>query len=187
MKRAALIAPLLCAALALPVLPLAGQDAGDGGDDGRQLSQEEFPWPDFVTVDPLPGRYRVTVTTRNLQFSGLDDAKPGTSGDLAGGSGLGEPDVDYVCLAGPVQRVDWLEEFGGQGACTASGPSGNDDDFRLGLQCNDEGGGQTLIRLTGSATDQGLDLLMAMVMRGPDMGKMRMDIGIALERVGECE
>lgn len=186
MKRAALIAPLLCAALALPVLPLAGQDAGDGGDDGRQLSQEEFPWPDFVTVDPLPGRYRVTVTTRNLQISGLDGAKPGSGGNAAGGQSLGEPDVDYVCFAGPVQRVDLLEEFGGPGACSASGLSGDDDGFSMGVQCNDEGGGQTRLRLTGSATDQGMDMLMAMTMRGPDMGKMTMDIGIVLERMGEC-
>ncbi len=175
MKRAGLLALPMCGALALPVLPLWGQDA--------EPTEAQFPWPDFLEVTPVPGQYRMTAVVENVEMPNWDGGKDMPPADEM----MGEPDVQYLCLAGEPERVDWLEEFSGDATCTAHGPTGTDDAFQLGVLCVEPDGSQNDVRLTGSATDQGMDMQMAMTMRFAETSKMSMDMHITIERVGDCE
>jgi hypothetical protein len=183
-KRAGLIAAPLCMALALalPVLPLSGQDAAVSVDGDRNTS-DEFPWPDFITVDPLPGQYRITTILENFEMLGLDVGKEAPESEAP----PSEPEIELVCLAGDVERVDWLEEMLGQGNCTTDGVTGDDDAFRIAVQCNDPGAGSHTLLLTGSASEQGMDMQMAMTMHPAEGVKLNTDMRITVERVGDCE
>lgn len=183
MKRAVLIAAPLCMALALPVLPLSGQDVAANVEAAQDTGDDEFPWPDFITVDPLPGQYRITTILENFEMLGLDLGKetPESEGPPS------EPEIEYVCLAGDVERIDWLEAMRGQGNCTTDGVTGDDDAFRIAVQCNDPGEGSHTLLLTGSASEQGMDMQMAMTMRPVAGAKVNMDMRITVERVGDCE
>lgn len=187
MKRAALFLLPLSAALALPLLPLAGQDVtSDVQANAMHDGSEDFPWPDFLEVEPLPGRYRMTVVLENMSFPRFGGGKvdPGSADTMA--DALDEPDVSYLCLEGPPERVDWLAELS-EGNCTSDGVTGGDDGFNISVQCDQPGGGRMDMQMSGSASETGLDMLMRTTMRGNEMGKMRMDVRLDVERVGDCE
>lgn len=182
MRRAVLIAAPLGMALALPILPLSGQDVAANVDAVQDPSGDEFPWPDFLTVDPLPGQYRITTIVEDFGMNGPEDGKEVPDMDES----MREPDIEYVCLAGEAQRVDWLEDMRRQGSCTTDGVTGDDDAFRIATQCDDPGEGSYELLLTGSASEQGMDMQMAMTMRPAAGVKMNIDMWITVERMGEC-
>ncbi|QZH75572.1 MAG: DUF3617 family protein [Erythrobacter sp.] len=170
-------------ALVLPVLPLSGQDPGPAVQIDPRVTDESFPWPDFIEATPVPGRYRLTAIVENFGLAGLEVGKEVPPMDET----TQAPDISYICLAGDVERVDWLAELRSEGECTSDGPTGDDENFRIAVQCVEPGGSRNEIVLTGSASDQGMEMQMAMTMRAPEMGKMTMDMRMTVERVGDCE
>ena len=190
MKRSALLLPpliLLPLALAAPSLAAAWQDGNVSiQTEPLQDGEEEFVWPDFIEADPLPGRYRATFTIEDMSFPGLDGGKEERA--IAEGiqSGMA-PEISYICLSGPPDRAVWAEEFGSDN-CTTRESRIDGSHFDVVLQCNDATGTGTMNgRFSGTAGEQGLDMLMDMRIREGGAGKMKMAMRIQLERVGECE
>ncbi|RJY07968.1 DUF3617 domain-containing protein [Aurantiacibacter aquimixticola] len=179
LTRVALIAAPV--ALALPVLPLVAQDIQVIPADPQTSQAEEFPWPDFLTVDPLPGRYRVTMVIENFDFPDIPGAKQNMLDDPSG-----EPEVGFLCVTDPAHRADMLAEISGED-CTSTEPQIDGENFRFAVTCRDPGGGVSEFRGSGSARETGLDMLLRMRMSDGETGKMTMDMQITAEREGDCE
>jgi len=190
MKRPTLIFPLLATALAAPVVTTSAQDSGSPPAiaviEVEQDGEGEFPWPDFIETDPLPGRYRTTFTIEDMSFPAFDGGKeePAMADALQPEM---EPDIDHICLAGPPDRSIWANEFGGDD-CRTLETSVEGNEFNVVLRC--EGGmgpGTMNARISGTAGEQGLDMRIVMQVPQGEMGKMRMSMRVQLERVGDCE
>jgi len=186
MKRSApILAPL---ALAAPLFAISAQDAGVDVAIAppEQDSGENFPWPNFIETDPLPGRYRTIFTIEDMSFPSFDGGK--VEGRMAETmENQPEPEIEHVCLAGPPDRADWIREFG-DNDCTTLRSEIAGDAFDVTMQCRDGGGmGLTNARFSGTANETGMDLLLAMRITEESFGKMRMNVRIQVERVGDCE
>lgn len=183
MKRAALIIGASLAVAGPLALALSAQDQTGEITTGYSEEEAPFPWPDFLEVDPLPGEYRVSITMLDFNFSGLEGGKDDTS--LIGEEGGTE--VEYFCLAGEPNRENWFDELGGE-SCTQRQFDVDGSAFTMSMQCPDNfGGGPMTMRVAGEATEQGLDIRMHMRAYEGDLGKMTMDMRVAMERMGECE
>lgn len=179
MKRAALLAvplALLCVGTSG-----AGQDAEVVTDAAEA---DEFPWPDFLEVMPRPGEYRMSMTFENFQFLGEEQPKDGFNPFA---EPPGEEEVELYCLTGEPDLVDWTRDFAGNG-CEQTAFNVDGGEFSTTIRCeNDFGSGNMTLRMTGSATEEGLDMLMSMQMREPEFGKMSVDMRMSVERIGDCE
>ncbi|WP_340589445.1 DUF3617 domain-containing protein [Erythrobacter alti] len=188
MNRPAIFIPLIATAIVAPVVAISAQEAVPNREavDPAQDNGEDFPWPDFIETDPLPGRYRMTFTIEEMSFPGLEGDKDG-QGMADAMREVMEPEVNYTCLAGPPDRSNWREEFGGED-CTTNYSRIVGDSFDTAIQCTQPSGGEAMnARFTGTAGEGGMDMLMTMQMQAADMGKMRMKMRMLMERVGECD
>lgn len=206
MSRIALISGPLCAVALGGLLFLgsaAGQAKGDPEgytvevavdpgeasyaetDDDEFDDGEPFPWPDFVGVQPQPGRYRMKITVGDLQLPEIPEAA-----EL--GMDMGEimrsslTKSDTFCIAPDFQPSgDWLgdraDDDCGEPEITVNGNA-----FTFALQCTERSGGLVNLNVTGTVYEDRSRMLFNVEASEEDFGEMTMQLRVATDRIGDC-
>lgn len=172
----------LVAALLLAACGGGGEEAADG----EALTAEQVAAEAAGLVQPRPGQYRTSLELLEFSAPGLpDSAKEQMQQVFA--SGLAEGNTfcmtdEDAAANGPEEMVKNLAESD----CEMKSFNVSGNSVTAEMQCPQEGGNQSTVRMDGTMTAESSSMAMDMTQQIAGMGDVQMKMRVNSERIGDC-
>ena len=156
-------------------------DPNDGYADG-----EPYPWPDFVGVQPVPGRYRTKITVVDIELPEMPEID-GVDVGIEEMMRSSLASTQLYCVGPDFQSPgDWL---GGRTdeSCTEPEISLEGSTFSYRTTCTEPDGGRVELHVTGTVAPDRSRMQFDVTASQADFGQMRMRLRSSTDRVGDCD
>lgn len=162
-------------------------DDGSVTDSDQFNENQPYPWPDFLGVEPLPGRYRMKVTLVDIDLPAISELEGMGEFDLEAVMRSAFPQTEYFCIApGYRPERNWLGELDCQD-CDEPQVDVDGNRFSFATQCRSDDGAFNNIRVSGTAEASSSLMLIDVAASEESFGEMTMQIRTSTQRIGECD
>ncbi|APE28162.1 DUF3617 domain-containing protein [Aurantiacibacter gangjinensis] len=152
--------------------------------DGELSSNEPYPWPDFMNVTPIPGRYKMKISLVDVDLSDNSLAAALTTPEM-----LAEnfAETETYCVAPGSQRSErWLGDLSDDD-CSALETTVDGNSFTHVLQCTEDDGTEITLAIDGDVYDDRARMDVQVDMNPDDTGPVSLKMRIASNRTGDCD
>ena len=172
---------------ALALVACGGGESDESGTGGETVAMSEAAEMMQDAVQPEPGQYRTSIEVRNFSIDGLPDAQAAQMEQMMSGQVATR---NTFCLTpeeaeeGPERMVEEMAS----GDCVFDRFDYSGGSLAADMRCTGEGGVEGSYHLEGEMTAQSSDMQMAIDQKLPGMadGRMRMEMHVRSDRVGDC-
>lgn len=184
MKGRVMVAGAL--ALAVSALALGGCGSKDDSSNGPK-SMEDVKQEAAKLDRPEPGEYRQVMEIKRLEVPGM----PKEAADQMQAMMKATQETTFCLTAADADKgfKDMFDGIGKGSQCTYSKFDVDGGNLDAQMDCQSPQEGKATMKLTGTVTDSGSDVTVAMDTTGgpPPMGTMKMTMHMTTTRLGECK